>query len=898
MPVVSLDLSVLATPARSSGAGSTPAPVAFAARKVALPERLDGALASRLANLRSQTSLINEKAAAVAGAGEDHDLKTSFTVYRALDGLRTLSEAAAAKTTPVAQRADLARQFQRGLADVQNYLAAAKTDKLTLQFGAKASKVEAVLPSRAASTYSGITATPDAVTSADSIDIKLGKGTKQDIVHVDFADITGPITLRSIADLINAKIAAIPERDGQGNILTDASGHPLKRYNTSFSVVRTNDVKAATATHGLSIMPGTLERVSLVDTAAAPRAYLVNGIGSSAQLRSIDDLFANPAIGAAQKIAAKDTDASALAASVYAATKTKTSKAPGDQLADLKIAASAVDGDGFLYVVGQTRGALGDQTDTKSTDIFLTKYDSNGAAVFSRKLGSNGTATGSAIAIDSSNNVIVAGSFDGKLGADSFKGQDTLVLKYDSAGREIFARQLDSAASDAASALTVDANGDIYVGGTVSGALNGQTSTGGQDSFVAKLNGDTGALLAATQFGTSGKDALAALAIAADGALLVASTENKSAMLRRYASADLSAPATTTVIGALGGGTVTSLAIDAVTGRIAIGGTTGASLNGNALAGAADGFIAQLDAGQNITSVTQLGTAAADRVTSLQFTGGTLFAAGITSGDLAHVKSGSSDAFLARLDANGGIENIAQVGTPLQEARDALLAIANRGPGVLAKLGFRQGDINPEVPASLVDRTILRAGDQFSLSIDGKTKTVTLSATDDAKSLTKKISAILGRAGEAVLTDTRATTKISIRATTDARIDLLSGPADRDALAKLNLAPGQLRASNILFNTGKSLLEQAETPGGSFGLELNDTLALTDQKTASVVLAKIDTALETTRRAYRALYYDPAREALARQLGAQGAVPAYLTTQISQYKDALSRLTGSSGTTA
>ncbi len=898
MPVASLDLSILATPARSSGAGSAPAPAAFTARKVALPERLDGALATRLATIRAQKSLVNEKAAEVGGAGDDRDLKTSFTVYRALDALRTLSEAAAVKTTPAAQRADLARQFQRGLADVQNYLAAAKTDKLTLQFGAKASKVDAVLPSRAASTYSGITATPDAVTAADSIDIKLGKGSKQDVVHVDFADITGPITLRSITDLINAKIAAIPERDAQGNILSDASGNPLKRYNTSFSVVRTNDVKAATATLGLSITPGTLERVSLADTAAAPRAYLVNGIGSSAQLRSIDDLFADPAISAAQAIAAKDTDATDLAASVYAATKTKISKAPGDQFADLKIAASAVNADGFLYVVGQTRGAQGDQTDTKSTDIFLTKYDSNGAAVFSRKLGSNGTATGSAIAIDSSNNVIVAGSFDGKLGADSLKGQDTLIVKYDSAGREIFARQLDSAASDAASALTVDANGDIYVGGTVSGALNGQTSTGGQDSFVAKLNGNTGALLAQTQFGTSGKDALAALAIAADGALLVASTENKSATLRRFASADLSAPPTTKIIGALGGGSVTSLAVEAATGRIAIGGTTRASLNTDSLVGAADGFIAQLDIAQTITSITQLGTAEADGVTSLHFTGGTLFAAGITSGDLAHAKSGSRDAFLARLDASGTIQNIAQVGTPLQEASNALLAIANRGPGVLAKLGLRQGDINPEVPASLVDRTILRSGDQFSIAIDGKTKTITVSATDDAKSLTKKINAILGRAGEAVLTDTRATTKISIRATAQARIDLLSGPADRDALAKLNLAPGQLRSSTILFNTGKSQLEQAQTPGGSFGLNLDDTLALTDQKTAGVVLAKIDAALETTRRAYRALYYDPAKEALARQLGTQGAVPAYLNTQISQYRDALSRLTGSSGTTA
>ncbi len=905
MPITSLDLSVLATPVSASTGANSRAPAAFTAKRVALPEKLDGVLATRLAEVRARKAIVDEKSGSVSAAGDDRDLKTSFTLYRALDALRTLSEAAASKTTPAAQRAQLNAQFQKGLADIQEYLAAAKTDKLTVQFGSKASKVDAVLPPRDATTYTGRTAILDGVTAADSIEIKLGKGTHSDVVRVDFSDISGPITLRAVADLVNSKIASIHERDSNGNELLDGNGNPVKRYASSFTVVRTNDVKATPATFGFSIVPGATERISLADPNATPAAYVVNSISgttgaTTAQLRRIDDVANSGSVSVAQAIAAKNTDGTKLAKEVYEATKTKTSRPPGDILSATTVAATAVDSQGFLYAVGSTRGALADQADTKADDIFLTKYDSNGAVVFSRKLGAAGTAQGSAITIDANDNVIVAGQFDGKLAGDKISGADTLVVKFDSAGREKFAVQLDSLAPDAARAITVDASGDIFVAGTVTGALPGQTSSGGQDGFVAKLSGTTGTLTARTQIGTSGKDSIAGLAIGTDGALLVAATENGAAVLHRFEGGDVTVASTSLTLGALSGGEITSLAVDHITGNIAVGGFTRSSLTADPLAGASDVFIARLNIALGVDGITQFGTAAGERLTGVQFAGGKIYASGSTSGDLVHARSGSSDAFLARLDAtSGATENILQFGTPLQSASNVVIAVAAEGPGVLAKLGLRQGDVRPVLATTLVDRTLLREGDQFSIAVDGKVKTITVDADDDAKALTAKIKAVLQRTGDVLLTETAAGTKIAIRATTDARIDLLSGPKDRDALAKLNLAPGQLRATNVLFDTGKDPVAVARTPGGSFGLDLSDSLAIDDQKTAAVVLAKIDKALETTKRAYRSLYYDPAKEQLARLRSTSGAVPAYLTAQISGYTDALNRLTGgNTGVTA
>jgi trimeric autotransporter adhesin len=913
--IVSFDTSLLATPARTGsglGTGSSRAPAAFTAKKVELPSRVDGLLASRLTEIRARKSLIDEKASTIKAAGDDRDLKTAFTLYRALDGLRTLSEAATSKATTAAQRAQINAQFQKGLSEIQTYLTTAETDKLTLQFGAKASRVEAILPPRAAAVYTGLPIVSGAsataisgVSPADRFQITLSQGIHTDVVEVDLADITGAITLRAVTDLANSRIASIVERDRDGNPVTDATGNPVKRYASAFQLVRTNDAKSAPATFGFTVTPGVNERVSLQATTPDTAAFVVNHVNSETgpvlnQWRRVDALEGTPVATAVKSIAAKNVDATALARTVYEATKSKTTRPPAEVFADTKVAASAIDSQGFLYVVGTTRGAVQDQSDTKADDVFLTKYDSNGVEIFSRKLGSHGTAQGAALAIDANDNIIVAGTFDGQLAGDKFAGADTLVLKFDSAGREKFAVQLDSVAADGARAVTVNAAGDIFIAGTVTGTLTGASTAGGQDGFVARLNGSTGALSARTQFGTSGKDAPAALAIATDGALLVAGTENGVAVLRRFNSADITLASTEIALGNLSGGDVTSLAVDRTTGAIALGGSTRSSLNGDALAGAADAFVVRLDSALTIAGIAQFGTNAVDQVTSVQYANGKLYAGGKTSGDLVRTRSGASDIFLARLNAStGAVENISQFGTPLQQSSQAMIAVTENGPGVLAKLGLRQGDVRPALATTLVDRTILREGDQFSISVGGKVKIITIEKEDDAKALAKKISTILQRFGEVKLVETTAGTKITVRATTETRLDLLSGPKDRDALAKLNLPPGQLRSSAVLFDTGKDPVDIARTPGGSFGLDLADSLALADEKTSGVVMAKMDTALETIKRAYRSLYYDPAKEALARSRSQSGQVPEYLKTQLGNYQDALRRLTGSStGVTA
>jgi trimeric autotransporter adhesin len=219
------------------------------------------------------------------------------------------------------------------------------------------------------------------------------------------------------------------------------------------------------------------------------------------------------------------------------------------------------------------------------------------------------------------------------------------------------------------------------------------------------------------------------------------------------------------------------------------------------------------------------------------------------------------------------------------------LVIAPQGPGALLKLGLRQGDLRTAAPPALVEKTILRAGDSFDVAINGGTaRTIRIDGDDTMAALAIKIRAQLGSTATVTVQENTGGTKISITAKSTTRIDLRRGPEGADLLGKIGIAPGQLRDGTTLFDIGKSAVDVARTPGGAFALNLDRGATLADAASSGAALGKIDAALQSVQRAYRSLYYDPTREALARERAVTGPVPAYLTQQLSNYQDALARL--------
>jgi hypothetical protein len=115
-------------------------------------------------------------------------------------------------------------------------------------------------------------------------------------------------------------------------------------------------------------------------------------------------------------------------------------------------------------------------------------------------------------ATDSAGNVFVAGIFAGDLAVGttlkSAGNTDAFVVKLSSTGSPLWAKAFGGTGSDSATALAVDSSGNLLVGGLFRGTVDfgkgGVTETGNGDAFLLKLNGTDGSTLWARSVGNAG----------------------------------------------------------------------------------------------------------------------------------------------------------------------------------------------------------------------------------------------------------------------------------------------------------------------------------------------------------------------------------------------------------
>jgi hypothetical protein len=105
---------------------------------------------------------------------------------------------------------------------------------------------------------------------------------------------------------------------------------------------------------------------------------------------------------------------------------------------------------------------------------------------------------------------------------------DLMVAKLASAdGTPIWAVPLGGPDRDAYPHVAVDSTGDIYLAGTITGAIKVGDNTvggaGGLDILVAKIRNSDGKVVWATSFGSAGDDAIVGIAISPSGQIVVAS---------------------------------------------------------------------------------------------------------------------------------------------------------------------------------------------------------------------------------------------------------------------------------------------------------------------------------------------------------------------------------------
>ncbi|MCP3141818.1 SBBP repeat-containing protein [Pyxidicoccus xibeiensis] len=168
----------------------------------------------------------------------------------------------------------------------------------------------------------------------------------------------------------------------------------------------------------------------------------------------------------------------------------------GTPASDTSLYGAATDAAGNIYLAGSSTGGLdGNPNPTAGGDAYVTKYNGAGVKQWTRELGSSGGAWGTGLFIDASG-VYLTGGGTGDIGnttSTTVAAIHNFVARYDTAGNRQWVVQQDAARLNMANAgvysngVSVDAAGNLYVGGFTDGHFDGNTLMGSPDGFVTKL---------------------------------------------------------------------------------------------------------------------------------------------------------------------------------------------------------------------------------------------------------------------------------------------------------------------------------------------------------------------------------------------------------------------------
>jgi len=871
------------------------------------------------AKVLSTTNFINTTnvpltAGATSDSKTEQDNQKLFSLYNAVNTLSQLAQMAQSPTATSGQLAGLNARFQTGLQQVQQYLSSTSFNNFNLEAATPSNKVT----STAGISFSNLTySTKQLVTNAnidnavpglsssDSFTIAIQKGGTTTNVPIDLSQVQGTLTLSNVVSYINNQLAA-------------------GGFQTRFQKTETGETatSASAATYGLQITPGGDEQVSL-SAPSTPALYVAGDSGLATEtnttINSATSQVQTTAADQSGRLTKLSLDGSSAPTATFSVNQ---QSATGTTTA----ASTVVDSSGNVYVIGNATGNLtSNQINQGSQDTYLTKYDSAGNVLWQTLVGSAGTASGYGLALDpATGGVVVSGASNADLNTASVANgnNDSFVASYSADGSQTWIKQVQTLATNQANAVSVDASGNVYIGGSVSGGVvgAGQTSQGAGDAYLAKFS-STGTLLAENQFGTSGADSVAATATGSDGSLYVASVQNGQAILSKYAGGNITAaPTWTENLGALqAGGNISGLAVSG--NQVYVSGSTS---NGNLTAGGAatvtapssgglDAFVfGTTDNGASATAgnVTYVGTSGSDTGGDVTVgSDGTIYLTGSTTGTFAGQSrniANVTNAFAAAITPSGTVSWTKQFGGADGVSTGSGIAIAPSGSSVLDALGLPQGSVNPNQSVDLTQETTLRAGDSFQIQIQGvapRTATITIAQGETYSSLVTKINAQLGQTGTAAVNYTGSAENMTITANPGDTINLIAGPADFDALGRLGIptgvisAPAKNSTSSTTTNSSVTSGSSTSTVKPTYGLALTGTaLGPLDISTRSGAdLAKSQLLLVTTN--IQSTYQKtntPASTGSTTTGNTTGAVSAVTTAQLASYNMALSLLGTSS----
>ncbi|MFC6196703.1 hypothetical protein [Ponticaulis profundi] len=861
------------TSAASQAASATPNSNAVADSELPWRQEVDAKKA--LISAMGAGAFISDSAAREA-RGDSSDVTKILLAYEALAQAKVIADAALEGDLPVGQEGRAQKRILEAINDVSGFLDSVDIKKSILITGERVSVAQSEV-AIARSTYEYNTkvlhegdydAEVAAFQGSKTFSIQVDKINSTQTVNIDLAEMGGTVrNLDNVADFINGKLeeAGIRTRFERVKVGTENEDGVIEGNQFGFKI------------EGVST-----EQLSFSSTDTQTAAVMVGQSGGAGNSGGQFSVWTGI-----------DTD------TVERATASRL----GEDENDTEFTATAVHPDGGYVVVGTTTGVVGNGETKGEQDAFLARYDSQGKMVWSRSLGAAENAEGLDIAVSSTGQIAITGVTTDKLTSGSVGGQeDTFVTLYDADGIEQWTRQRAASYDDRGTSIAFASDGSIFVGGTTASSMTNDALAGGSDSFVEKLDAQ-GNQVWIRQFGTSGNDSVTSVAVADDGSIIVAGTEDGEGVVRRFES-DVDTPNDWSVsLGNLYGGQINDVKI-AADGSVFMGGVTRAA-GENATGFTAtsqsdrDGFVAKLNLtgnSANLNWIQRLGGEGYQSVEGIALSGDEVIAVG--TGE-AVFGTGSSDkdqsAYMTSLAQTTGAQDWTHSITGRGGAATASDVVLNTNySSTLDAFGLPDGEMVVSDTASLTDRLALRAGDHFYVAVDGGSeKKVTIEQGDNLRSLTFKINAALVLDGTAAVRRGSDGQSLKITPAEGSKIELISGSEGNDALAALGLTEGFVMEKPV--RTGDD--EQNDGPE-IVTMGLTNKVSLETQESIQDTVDMLDTALRALRTAYRWAIDDPTLTSLQNNNSngnTSGAVPAYLTAQISNLQAGLQRLSAGGG---
>jgi hypothetical protein len=866
------------------------------------------------------------------------DYQNLFALYQGLNTLNDIAQTAAAAGTSSASsslsslsNAQLQTAFTSGINQIQSFLSTAPFNAFNLTSGKVNTTAQSTVgvPNGAYQSYTtGIIGT-----GPEELPLKALKGDVQFTINIQNKflkdpttvniDLSGmgskPRTIDGVVNYINAQLAA-------AKVSTKFSVANLGNASVTSTVAGKTTTTKGDPQWGFTIRGASAETVSFSAPSTAAAVYVSMGTGG-AKTFNAKSTTADPTAPASTTPTGEQlmklqtgNNVSGTPPTIIANAGDTTGLPVGGVYAKSlpegvdSVQTSATAPDGSVYLLADVSGTLNNAPVQGSQGVALLKYDAAGKLLYTKQLAGLQNASGYSLAVNSDGGVAVAGtnttnSTTSAGGLTTPGKTSAFVQVFDSSGAPSWSQTVPATGgASAASGVAFGSDGSVYLSGATTGSVGNQVVHGASDEFIQGFS-KAGTATFTTQFGSSGSNTSSGMAYdSGTNSLYTLGVESGKAVVRSFTLNGANKP---TAAASRTLGSATSLVGIAVTnGQVVIGGNVStATINVATVAkpytGIGDGFIATLStslSAQASDTVTYLGKAGTTQTaTALSVAGGQAYLTGTIANDPSSLASiGATEGFVAGVDTtNGAISFSSRFAGANGQAVPTAVTVSTTGTSVLDQLGLPQGTLNPQSSGLLTAAAAVKAGDSFYIRTapGGPQTEITIRADDTLKTLANRMNLALHGAGAVTVQALGGTSQLSIKPNnTSDFIELDSQAASNgalsasasgnNALAALGLPAGVIRTVATINNlTDVSQLRE-------YGLNLPANLNLRDATSAQHASNAIQAAMYAVKQAYQDLVKPPtmASEQAAAAQSNPGAVPAYLTAQIANYKAGLARL--------